>query len=168
MPTASLLAYQPHDHDRCVVRAMQRAQSLCDAKGARLTPMRKRVLELIWQSHQALGAYDLIAALLQEGSKAAPPTVYRALEFLQETGLIHRIASLNAYIGCSVHKGPHMSCLMICKQCRNVQEKAHPELEQLLLQPAVLGKFLPEQSVVEITGLCPACQKAPIDCPTKD
>jgi Fur family zinc uptake transcriptional regulator len=75
--------------------------TLCAQKGLRLTALRRRVLELVWQSHKPLGAYDILAVLSeQDGRRAAPPTVYRALDFLLENGLVHRISSLNAFVGC--------------------------------------------------------------------
>src|SRR3546814_13619005 len=96
------LACTPHDHDHCVSHALAEADSLCARQGVRLTALRKRVLELVWQSHKPLGAYDILAQLTeQDGRRAAPPTVYRALDFLLENGLVHRIASLNAFIGCN-------------------------------------------------------------------
>jgi len=89
------LACTPHDHDHCVSHALAEADSLCARQGVRLTALRKRVLELVWQSHRPLGAYDILAVLSeQDGRRAAPPTVYRALDFLLENGLVHRIASL--------------------------------------------------------------------------
>ena len=99
------LACLPHDHSRCVAEALAEAEALCAKQGTRLTTLRKRVLELVWASHKPLGAYDILGVLSEEdGRRAAPPTVYRALDFLLENGLVHRIASLNAFIGC-VHPG---------------------------------------------------------------
>ena len=91
-----------HDHRRCVADALDKAEALCSDRGARLTKLRCRVLELVWNSHAPIGAYDVLRRLSQEHQSAAPPTVYRALDFLLEQGLIHRIESLNAYIGCPV------------------------------------------------------------------
>ena len=103
--TSIPLASRPHDHSHCVTHALGEAESLCTKSGVRLTDLRRRVLELVWQSHKPLGAYDILAVLSeQDGRRAAPPTVYRALDFLLENGLVHRIASLNAFIGCN-HPG---------------------------------------------------------------
>src|SRR5687767_3862769 len=90
-----------HDHALCVDDALAAAERQCAAKGARLTEQRRRVLELIWKSHAPVGAHTLLDRLREQGVRAQPPTVYRALEFLVENGLIHRIESLNAYIGCA-------------------------------------------------------------------
>ena len=89
-----------HDHRKCVSEAMAVADELCAKRGARMTELRRRVLNLIWDSHAPVGAYAIMDMLKREGRNAMPPTVYRALDFLQEQGLIHRIASLNAFIGC--------------------------------------------------------------------
>lgn len=101
------LPYRPHNHQACVNQALDDARHICQQHNARLTPTRQRVLELIWQSHRPLGAYDVLAQLAAEGQNAAPPTVYRALDFLQQHGLVHRIASLNAFVGCAHPGKPH-------------------------------------------------------------
>ena len=104
-----------HDHLRCVAEAMSDAISLCRARRARLTPLRSLVLEIVWQNHKPLGAYDILAVLAEEGRSAAPPTVYRALEFLQEQGLVHRLSSLNAFVGCRRPGPPGSGQLLICR-----------------------------------------------------
>lgn len=114
------LAYQPHNHAACIQGAMQHAQALCDKQNTRLTPIRKQVLTLIWQSHKPLGAYDLIELVSSNGKRTAPPTIYRALEFLQGMGLIHRLATLNAFIGCAIQKDHQAGCFLICTHCHNV------------------------------------------------
>ena len=90
---------EKHDHRRCVTTALDRAAKVCAAKGARLTAIRRQVLELVWQSHRPVGAYDILAALGRKRDYVAPPTVYRALEFLRAQGLVHRIEGLNAFVG---------------------------------------------------------------------
>ncbi|MCK5886619.1 MAG: transcriptional repressor, partial [Alcanivorax sp.] len=100
------LPYRPHNHQACVAQALSDAHAICRDENARLTPIRERVLELIWQSHKPLGAYDILAKLSSDGHNAALPTVYRALDFLLQHGLVHRIASLNAFVGCA-HAGEH-------------------------------------------------------------
>ena len=99
--SAFALATEPHDHDACVDDAMARAEAICGAQGARLTPMRRRVLELVWNGHRPRGAYDILEDLASDGKKPAPLTVYRALDFLVEQGLVHRLESLNAFVGCA-------------------------------------------------------------------
>ncbi|MDO6806861.1 transcriptional repressor, partial [Wenyingzhuangia sp. 1_MG-2023] len=76
-----------------------------------------RVLELIWQSHKPVGAYELLPALANDGFNSAPPTVYRALDFLLDLGLVHRLHSLNAYVGCNHPGANHPVCFFICEHC---------------------------------------------------
>src|SRR5919204_1424092 len=100
-PAASPFQAASHDHDSCIDRALDRAAQLCEERGARLTALRREVLALVWRGHEPVGAYAILEALRRSHPGAAPPTVYRALDFLIEHGLIHRIESLNAYVGCS-------------------------------------------------------------------
>src|SRR5699024_7737219 len=93
-------AHNEHDRTACVSDALARADRICRPQGRRLTPMRRRVLELVWNSHKPVKAYDLLEAIRSNRNNAAPITVYRALDFLQEAGLVHRIESLNAFVGC--------------------------------------------------------------------
>ena len=99
--------FHAHDHDHCIETALGDAESVCIERGVRLTVLRKRVLEIVWQSHRPLGAYAILDVLAADGRRAAPPTVYRALDFLQENGLVHRIASMNAFVGCPMPDRRH-------------------------------------------------------------
>ncbi|KPQ26954.1 MAG: Fur family transcriptional regulator, zinc uptake regulator [Marinobacter excellens HL-55] len=152
------LPYRPHNHQACVSHALADARAICRKLNARLTPIRERVLELIWQSHKPLGAYDILAVLGNEGHNAAPPTVYRALDFLLQHGLIHRIASLNAFIGCTHAGEHHRGAFLICRQCGNVLELATPEVSKAVEDAAAAESFLPEDITLEVAGLCPRCQ----------
>lgn len=157
---ARALPYRPHNHEACVAQALNNARQRCQEHGARLTPIRERVLELIWQSHRPLGAYELLGALTSDGHSAAPPTVYRALDFLQQNGLVHRIASLNAFIGCSHTGDRHTGCFLICQSCRNVLELSEPAIDASIGDAARAQGFAMRESTLEIAGLCPACQEA--------
>jgi Fur family transcriptional regulator, zinc uptake regulator len=158
--TLTPLASRPHDHSRCVSHALAEAESICGRQGLRLTALRKRVLELVWQSHKPLGAYDILAVLSEEdGRRAAPPTVYRALDFLLEHGLVHRIASLNAFVGCNRPEHAHQGQFLICRQCH-----AAIELEQTAISQAIVGAaadvgFSVEGQTVEVVGLCGGCRE---------
>ena len=154
------LPYRQHDHAHCVEHALADARDICKRSGARLTPIRERVLQLIWQSHQPLGAYELLAALSQDGHQAAPPTVYRALDFLQQHGLVHRIASLNAFVGCPHAGRAHTGCFLICQSCRNVLELTDKEISAAIEQQSQRQGFKIDHVIVEIAGQCPACQQA--------
>lgn len=152
-------AFCPHHHAHCIDDALQSAEVLCAERGVRLTPIRKRVLELVWASHRPLGAYAILDKLTEEGHKPAPPTVYRALEFLLEQGLVHRIASLNAFLGCVHPSKKHLACFFLCQQCNNAEELQHSEsLQQELQQRAANTGFLIRQPILEVVGLCKQCQ----------
>ncbi len=148
-----------HDHSQCIRMALSQAERVCAAEGARLTPLRHRVLELVWASHRPLGAYDLLDQLSKEGHKPAPPTIYRALDFLLEHKLIHRLATLNAYLGCSHPGEAHGGFFLICQDCGTVEEVRDPlPLSAAVEKLAGQARFQVSQSVLEVTGRCQACQ----------
>lgn len=153
------LFHTDHDHERCVRTALERAEQLCRERGARLTPIRRRVLELLWSSHQPIGAYELLERLKQDGP-AAPPTVYRALDFLLELGLAHRVATLNAFVGCCQPGRPHQGQFLICRSCRRLDEL--PDAGQVSASIEAASKaagFWAEERTVEIFGLCARCRE---------
>ena len=152
------LACRPHDHATCVAGALAEADALCARQGVRLTELRRRVLELVWQSHRPLGAYDILAVLSEEdGRRAAPPTVYRALDFLLENGLVHRIASLNAFVGCNNPEHAHEGQFLICRACHTAIELEQPAISQAIVAGAEGVGFSVETQTVEVVGLCAAC-----------
>jgi Fur family zinc uptake transcriptional regulator len=155
------LASRPHDHSRCVSHALAEAETLCARQGLRLTALRKRVLELVWQSHKPLGAYDILGVLSEEdGRRAAPPTVYRALDFLLENGLVHRIASLNAFVGCNQPEHAHQGQFLICRHCHAAIELEQAAISQAIIASADEVGFSVESQTVEVVGLCAGCQGA--------
>jgi len=148
-----------HDHVHCVEDALDRAELLCEAQGARLTALRRTVLELVWQGHEPVGAYALLDALRGAHPHAAPTTIYRALEFLAEHGLIHRIESLNAYIGCTHPEEPHASQFLICARCSAAAEIDDPSVSRALSKSASGMGFAITRQTVELSGLCPSCRR---------
>lgn len=148
-----------HDHDGCVDEALAAADRLCAERGVRLTALRRRVLELVWRSHQPRKAYDLLEALRAEHQRAAPPTVYRALEFLLGEGLIHRIESLNAFVGCGDPARAHSGQFLICRGCGAVAELNDPEVSRVLHDRAAQLGFRMTQQTIELEGDCPACRE---------
>ena len=116
------LADSHHDHEQCVDDALSKAAVLCTRRGARLTRLRRRVLELVWQGHAAVKAYDILHELGSAAGTAKPPTVYRALDFLMAHGLVHRLESLNAYVGCPDPDAAHEGQFLICDACGAVSE----------------------------------------------
>ncbi|EGH08263.1 zinc uptake regulation protein [Pseudomonas syringae pv. actinidiae str. M302091] len=141
--------------------ALAEAETLCTQQGLRLTTLRRRVLELVWQSHKPLGAYDILAVLSEEdGRRAAPPTVYRALDFLLENGLVHRIASLNAFTGCNHPTHAHQGQFLICRLCHAAIELQHPAISSAVVDAAAGVGFAVEGQTVEIVGVCAGCKAA--------
>lgn len=152
-------AYQPHNHKDCIADALQNASIICQNNGVRLTPLRKTVLELVWQSHQPVGAYDILAKLAERESRPTqPPTVYRALDFLLEQGLVHRLSSLNAFIGCPHPEERHHGSFFICKACRTTQEVDHAGINKAIQSCASEQDFIVSESSIELTGLCRNCR----------
>lgn len=147
-----------HDHSTCVADAMAVASEVCTERGGRLTPIRRRVLELVWGSHRPIGAYDLLSALQRDGRSAAPPTVYRALDFLMDHGLVHRIESLNAFVGCADPRHSHNGQFFICEACRSAVEISDATVTQALAGCAQRLGFTVKSQTVEFRGLCPACK----------
>jgi Fur family zinc uptake transcriptional regulator len=159
MLTNSRAAYHDHNHQRCIDAALDRARDLCSQQGARLTPLREAVLHLIWTSHRPLGAYaiaDLLPAAT--GRKALAPTVYRSIEFLLDQGLIHRVASLNAYIGCPFPGSRHSELIMICRACGTAAELSADSVDSALSDVTRRAGFFMETQNIELLGLCPGCR----------
>ena len=146
-----------HNHSGCQAAALSTAERLCALRGARLTPLRRQVLELVWRSHDPVGAYAILDALKRERRRAAPPTVYRALEFLTEQGLVHRIESLNAYLGCADPEHGHATQFFICTRCGAATELHDRRVQGAIGENARGLGFQVRNVVVEAIGLCPAC-----------
>jgi Fur family zinc uptake transcriptional regulator len=146
-----------HDHGACVAAALAAAERQCARRGARLTATRRRVLELVWRSHRPVGAYALLAALAEDGTKAAPPTIYRALDFLLAHGLVHRIERLDAFVGCPRPGEPHAGQFLLCVQCGAVAELDDPAIDRAVVTGAARLGFTVRRQTIEAEGLCPAC-----------
>jgi len=151
------LAFAPHDHALCAGDAMALAEKALVEQGLRLTPVRRRTLQILLESHRALGAYDVLERLASDGYGNQPPVAYRALEFLEEQGLVHRIRRLNAFTAC-MHPGEtHAPAFLICRACHAVAEAAAEPVARALERSAKAAGFVIERSTVEALGLCPAC-----------
>jgi Fur family transcriptional regulator, zinc uptake regulator len=160
-PMARDLAFATHDHAHCAEDALARAEVLTAAAKVRLTPVRRRVLEILLEEHKALGAYDVLARLAGEGFGNQPPVAYRALEFLVEQGLAHRIQRLNAFTAC-VHPGEeHAPAFLICRNCHTVAEAEAGAARVSLEAEAARAGFLVERTTIEALGLCPNCRAMP-------
>lgn len=147
-----------HDHSHCQTNALATAKAECAKQGLRLTKIRIEVLEIIWASHNPIGAYDVLQKLQERGHKPAPPTAYRALEFLVSAHLIHRIESLNAYIGCPSPDANHQCQFYICKDCGHIAEVNNVEVAQALSNGAAQLGFSSQQPIIEVHGVCKDCQ----------
>jgi Fur family zinc uptake transcriptional regulator len=137
-------------------RALTRAEMLCAERGVRLTPQRRRVLELVCKANRPVGAYEILAQV-RDGAKAAPPTVYRALDWLLEQGLVHKLETLHAFIGCTHPEHPHASQFLICDGCGGVTELEDPAVAGSLANAAQETGFRPSRPIVEVIGTCSDC-----------
>ena len=142
--------FETHDHTACVADAIAAAEAHCAKSGARLTSVRRRVLEILLAEHRALGAYDVLEVLRQEGLGSQPPVAYRALDFLVENGLVHRVERKNAFIACSHPGAQHKPAFLICRICDTVAETDAPHVSA--------SGFAVEETVVEAEGVCQKCQ----------
>ncbi len=154
------LSDRQHDHGRCVDDALHKAAVLCMRRGARLTELRRRVLELVWQGHAAVKAYDILQELGSAAGAAKPPTVYRALDFLIAHGLVHRLESLNAYVGCPDPDAAHEGHFLICDACGAVREFEASAIRAAIAEQAASQDFAVARQTVEVRGLCQACTAA--------
>ena len=148
-----------HNHAHCIEDAVAAAETLCSRQGLRFTPLRRRVLELVWSSHKPVGAYALLDQLRNEDLGSAPPTVYRALDFLIENGLIHRIERMNAFVGCSHPGESHRGFFLICGDCGNAEELESAGVADTIAASARRRGFDAREMTLEVTGTCAACRK---------
>ncbi len=147
-----------HDHGG-IQQRIHEAEQICIQGGVRLTPLRKEVLALILAANAPMGAYDLLAKLKGKSERpAAPPTVYRTLDFLLEQGFVHRLASINAFIPCCHPREGHQAAFLICQKCHSVQETSANDLFHELAHIADQGHFKAKHSMIEISGICQQCQ----------
>lgn len=148
-----------HDHQRCASAAISHAEAQCAARAQRLTPMRRQVLEALLASHKPLGAYDIIDRLAHK-SRPAPITIYRALDFLRENGLVHRIESRNAYVACvHNHDGEDLVVFLICERCGAVGEAPGNAAAEALKASSRAAGFSPKSPLIEIAGVCSHCRR---------
>ena len=138
---------------------MQVVAATCIERGLRLTPLRKRVLRLVAKAERPVKAYDLMEQVGDAKGAVAPPTVYRALDFLLENGFIHKLESINAFIGCHQPRTAHEAPFLICNRCgRAVEMEDKAVAEQLARQALALG-FQPQAQTLEVLGRCARCDE---------
>ena len=159
-PPVTTFGFAAHDHSACIADALQQAETRCDALKLQFTPVRRRVLEILLHEHRALGAYDILAVLAADGLGSQPPVVYRALEFLVQNGLAHRIERMNAYAACTRPNHDHIPAFLICRICKAVAEAETELARGRLGKAAETTGFTIERIIVEAEGLCPDCARA--------
>lgn len=140
-------------------RVIEEVEQRCARDHLRLTPTRRRVLELVLEAEGPVKAYDLLDQLKSEQPNAAPPTVYRALEFLLEHHFIHRLETLNAFVSCFHPKHQHYGQFLICEDCGAVREVAENRLSDDLTRLARDADFTPTRQVLEVYGTCGRCRR---------
>jgi len=145
--------------NRTLSDVVQRAEALCQERGVRLTEQRKSVLQLLCVSDKPLSAYELLDRMRGTVKNPAPPTVYRALDFLLEQGLVHKLESLHAYVGCTHPEHPHASQFLICDDCGEVSELEDPSVANSLQAAGKAIGFRTKRPVVELLGTCARCTK---------
>jgi len=156
-----MMAFKRHDHGRCVEDAIAATEAVCRKRRLRLTPIRRRALEILLEEHRALGAYDVLERLKAEGLGSHPPAAYRALDFLTEHGFAHKVERLNRFVACAAPEEGHRPAFLICRDCGHVAEAADGAVDRALDRAAKAGGFALEAAAIEAIGLCPACQDAP-------
>lgn len=155
------------DHASCtlpsseqVANFLDQAEVLCDRRNLRFTKLRKQVLALVCKAEQPVGAYHLLDELRESGRSAAPPTVYRALDFLLEQGLVHRLATNNTYLACAHPQHPHAAVFLVCSVCGHTQEVHTEGIIAELRRRAEQFDFAIKHASVELTGLCGRCRRS--------
>ena len=147
---------------------LDRAEAVCEQRGANLTELRRHVLGLILDAASPTGAYELLDRLRQSRRGAAPPTVYRALDFLLEQGLIHRVERLSAFVGCVAgctaepdgESHSHAAQFLICRTCGRVVEMQDHDVSSVLARAAKQAGFTINNATIEAEGLCSTCRSA--------
>ncbi len=154
----SPVAFQPHDHDSCCSDALSRTEERALQAGLRLTPVRRRTLEILLEAHRAMGAYEVLERLSADGFGSQPPVAYRALEFLVENGFAHRIRRLNAFMACTHPDTTHRPMFLICDNCEAVAELDANAVQAEVRRSAETLGFEVERMNLEAVGRCPTCK----------
>ena len=144
-------------HNKQLTHVLERAEALCRERGVRLTDQRRTVLQLLCVSDKPLSAYELLDRMRGVVKNPVPPTVYRALDFLLEQGLVHKLESLHAYVGCTHPEHPHASQFLICADCGEVAEVEDTSVASSLQAASEALGFRTQRPVVELLGTCAEC-----------
>ena len=151
------IAFEPHDHHACIKDGLNNVAEFCAVHKMQFTPLRRRALEILLHEHRAMGAYEVLDQLREDGLGSQPPVAYRALDFLVGHGFAHKIERLNAFIACTHPGEDHTPAFLICRTCDAVAEAHLEPTRGMLGHAAKTTGFTIEQAVVEALGLCPNC-----------
>jgi len=146
------------NHALCIEEALNHAKRVCEKGGERFTDLRKQVFAIVWAEHKPVKAYDLLSELSSKRKGVAPATVYRTLDFLQSQGLVHKLESLNAYLGCSQPETEHHGHFLICEICEEVRELEFTPFSQSIDEIEKAQKFQIKHTTIELFGRCIKCQ----------
>jgi len=149
-----------HQHRHDAKAFVGEVASACELRGLRLTPLRLRVLELIAASSKPVKAYDLLDQLRDGHSGAAPPTIYRALDFLLEHRFIHKLESVNSFVGCHHPNEAHQVPFLIYDVCAGAEEICDERVSKLLVEQAREHGFKPRAQTLEVHGVCEDCRES--------
>ncbi len=157
MSSTAPIAFAQHDHLQCRDTALDETRKICANRKLRLTPVRERVLEMLWSAHKPMRAYDILEKLGAEGFGSQPPVVYRALDFLIDQGFVHKIECLNAFLACHCPGEEHGAKFLICTGCDRVAEFDDRAIAKALNKVAKGTGFAIGRATLEVEGLCPDC-----------
>lgn len=151
-----------HDHQACIDAGMLRAETACHDRNERFTENRRAVFKLLLSGHRPLGAYEIVERFDWKNRRPAPAQIYRALAFLESIGLIHRIASRNAYLACNRSGNHRGTVFLVCERCDMVAELEGMQMQAAIDNLAKQSGFESRSHVIEVTGLCPECADTPV------
>ena len=144
------------------VKALQHAAQLCESRGLRFTPLRRDAYQLMLRQRRPLSAYQLLELMqTQQKRQLAPLTVYRALDFLVDSGLAHKLETAHSFVACDHPHEDHQSLYLLCVDCGGTEEVATDKLARLIDREATQRHFQPRRQVLEIEGVCSDCSGKP-------
>tara|TARA_B100001057_G_C22710341_1_gene895514 strand:- start:710 stop:1171 length:462 start_codon:yes stop_codon:yes gene_type:complete len=149
--------FKTHNHKNCISTSLFELEKFCRESDQKLTKIRRKVLEILLESHKALGAYEILDKLKSNGFPSQPPVAYRAINFLLKVGFVHKIEKFNTYIACSKPGKSHKPAFLICRKCNLVSETIQKSSNHKIFLEAKNNNFCVENSIIEIIGVCQNC-----------
>ena len=148
--------FKAHNHNNCISTSLSELEKYCQKSDQKLSKVRRKVLEILLESHKALGAYEILDKLKSNGFASQPPVAYRAINFLLKVGFVHKIEKFNSYIACTNPGKSHKPAFLICRKCNLVSETIQKPSNEISLE-AKNNNFCIENSIIEIIGVCQNC-----------